>query len=81
MKIISPATESIYLVDPDVPTSRRIPLAVSGAARVEWESDSLLCRAENGRDFVLAAEGRHRIVAIDRKTGRQAEAWISIRSL
>ena len=79
--IASPLAGSIYLVDPDIPSSRRIPLLADGSAKVEWRSDSLTCRSEAGLDFAEAAEGEHRLVAIDPATGRKAETRITIRFL
>jgi penicillin-binding protein 1C len=79
--ITSPLPGSIYVVDPDVPSSRRIPLIANGTGKVEWQSDSLTCRSEAGTDFALAAEGEHRLVVIDPVTGRKAETHIRIRFL
>jgi penicillin-binding protein 1C len=79
--ITSPLPGSIYVVDPDVPSSRRIPLVANGSAKVEWQSDSLTCRSEAGVTFALAAEGEHRLVVIDPATGRKAETRIRIRFL
>jgi len=79
--ITSPLPGSIYVVDPDVPSSSRIPLIANGSAKVEWQSDSLTCRSEAGVDFALAAEGEHRLVVIDPATGRKAETRIRIRFL
>jgi penicillin-binding protein 1C len=79
--ITSPLPGSIYVVDPDVPSSRRIPLIANGPENVEWRSDSLTCQSETGGDFALAAEGEHRIVVIDPTTGRKAETRIRVRFL
>jgi penicillin-binding protein 1C len=79
--ITSPLPGSIYVVDPDVPSSSRIPLIANGSAKVEWQSDSLTCRSEAGVDFALAAEGEHRLIVIDPATGRKAETRIRIRFL
>jgi penicillin-binding protein 1C len=79
--ITSPLPGSIYVVDPDVPSSRRIPLIVNGGGRIKWESESLWCCSESGANFALAAEGEHRIVVIDLASGKRAETWIRIRSL
>jgi penicillin-binding protein 1C len=79
--ITSPLPGSIYLVDPDVPSTRRIPLRAYGGAHVEWQSDSLTCRSEDGTDFAVATEGEHRLVVVDPKTGRHAETRIKIRFL
>jgi penicillin-binding protein 1C len=79
--ITSPLPGSIYVVDPDVPSSGRIPLIANGSAKVEWQSDSLTCRSEAGVDFALATEGEHRLVVTDPATGRKAETRIRIRFL
>jgi penicillin-binding protein 1C len=79
--ITSPLPGSIYVVDPDVPSSRRIPLIANGSEKVEWRSESLACRSEAGVDFALAAEGEHRLVVTDPATGRKAETRIRIRFL
>ena len=81
LRITSPLPGSIYVVDPDVPSTRRIPLAANGGTQMRWESESLTCRSEPGTDFALAAEGEHRIVVTDLQSGRCAETWIRIRSL
>ena len=81
LRIISPLPGSVYVVDPDVPSTRRIPLAANGGTQMRWESESLVCRAEPGADFALATDGEHRIVVTDLVSGRQAETWIRIRSL
>jgi len=79
--ITSPLAGSIYVVDPDVPSSSRIPLRANGNSKVQWRSDSLTCRSEGGVDFAIAAEGEHRLVAIDPATGKQAETRIRIHFL
>jgi penicillin-binding protein 1C len=81
LRITSPLPGSVYVVDPDVPSTRRIPLAAHGGTQMRWESESLTCRAEPGADFALATEGEHRIVVTDLVSGRRAETWIRIRSL
>jgi len=81
LRITSPLPGSVYVVDPDVPSTRRIPLVANGGTQMRWESESLACRSEPGTDFAVAAEGEHRIVVTDLVSGRRAETWIRIRSL
>ncbi len=81
LRITSPLPGSIYVVDPDVPSTRRIPLIAEGGKRMEWRSESLSCRSEAGGDFASAADGEHRIVVTDVESGRHAETWIRIHSL
>lgn len=81
LQITSPISGSVYLIDPDVPSTSRIPLIANGGTRVRWESGSLTCRSEGGMDFAMATEGEHRIVVTDLVTGRHVETWIRIRGL
>jgi penicillin-binding protein 1C len=81
LRITSPLPGSTFVIDPDIPSSRHIPLSVAGPMRVNWQSDSLELREEGGTILARAAEGEHRIVAIDPNSGCSAESWISIRSL
>ncbi|HYJ05539.1 MAG TPA: penicillin-binding protein 1C [Chthoniobacterales bacterium] len=81
LQITSPLPGSVYVVDPDVPSTRKIPLIAHGGTEVEWQSESLSCASEAGRDFALASDGEHRILVTDRVSGRRAETWIRIRSL
>jgi penicillin-binding protein 1C len=81
LRITSPLPGSVYVVDPDIPSSRSIPLTVTGAGQVSWTSDSLECVNEHGRKVAHASEGEHRIIVTDLESGRHAETWIRIRSL
>jgi penicillin-binding protein 1C len=81
LQITSPLPGSVYVVDPDVPSTRKIPLLANGGTEMEWRSESLRCASEASGDFALAADGEHRILVTDRVSGRQAETWIRIRSL
>lgn len=81
LRITSPLPGSVYVVDPDVPSTRKIPLVAYGGTEMKWESESLTCASEAGLDFALATDGEHRIVVTDPASGRHAETWIRIRSL
>ena len=81
LRIISPLPGSVFVIDPDIPSSGSIPLLIAGATRVSWQSDSLELCEEGGRIVARASEGEHRIIAIERESGRTAETWISVRSL
>ncbi|HKP93865.1 MAG TPA: hypothetical protein VJS88_08195, partial [Chthoniobacterales bacterium] len=81
LQVTSPLPGSVYVVDPDIPSSRRIPLIVNGAEQPEWRSESLACRAERDGFFAVASEGEHRIIVSDPTTGRKAETRIRIRFL
>jgi len=81
LRMISPLPGTTYLVDPDVASSRRVPLVVSGARNVLWQSESLECRDIAGGSYAIGVEGEHRVTAIDVETGRRADTWIHVRSL
>jgi penicillin-binding protein 1C len=81
LQITSPLPGSVYVVDPDVPSSARIPLIVNGAGQVQWRSDSLACQSEPDGFFAVASEGEHQIVVTDSITGRTATTRIRIRFL
>jgi penicillin-binding protein 1C len=70
-----------YLVDPDVRSSRRIPLLAAGGEKLRWQSESLRCTSENGEHFAIAEDGDHQIAVRDPETGRSAEIRISVRSM
>jgi penicillin-binding protein 1C len=78
LRIVTPVAGSTYLLDPDVSSSRRIPLRAEGGRKLHWSSESLAL--ENG-EFALANEGEHRISVIDEETGQRAEVRIAIKSL
>ena len=81
MRITSPLAGGTYLLDPDVPSSRRIPLVANGGAQLVWTSESLRCDVDDGRNFAIGAEGEHRITVTDAGSGRTAEVQITVRSL
>jgi penicillin-binding protein 1C len=77
LQIVAPVPGTTFVIDPDLPASRRARLSALGASGVEWRSDSLVCA--NGEAVLL--EGEHRLVAIDPGTGARAETWIRVKSL
>lgn len=77
LRIVAPVPGTTFVIDPDLPTSRRARLSALGANNVSWSSDSLAC----ANDEAVLAEGEHRLVAIDPGTGARAETWIRVKSL
>lgn len=75
--IISPVPGTTFVIDPDLPGSRRIQLSATASGTVRWQSDSLEC--QDG--IATAREGQHHLVAIDTATGAKAETWIRVKSL
>ncbi|MEP6809643.1 MAG: hypothetical protein ABI992_05320, partial [Chthoniobacterales bacterium] len=81
LQITSPLPDSVYLIDPDVQSSARIPLATANPGPLIWESKSLRCRSADGSSFAEAKEGEHHIRVTDPATGRHSEVRISVRAL
>jgi penicillin-binding protein 1C len=77
LRIVAPVPGTTFVIDPDLPASRRARLTALGANGVTWSSDSLVCT--NGE--AVLAEGEHHLVAIDPGTGARAETWIRVKSL
>ena len=77
LRIVAPMPGSTFLLDPDVPTSRYVPLVAAGGGTFTWESATLRC-AEGRAEMV---EGEHRICVTDPATGKRAETWIRVKSL
>ena len=59
LRITSPLAGADFVVDPDVPTSHRIPLTVLGGKQLIWQSDSLRCDGRDEHDYALAVQGEH----------------------
>jgi penicillin-binding protein 1C len=81
LRLVSPLPGTTFLVDPDLPSSARVPLRARGAGEVKWESDSLEVRESDGRIYAIIKEGEHRLRVRDPATGRQAETWIRVKML
>ena len=81
LHLLTPVPGTTFLVDPDVPSSRRIPLEARGAGLLLWESATLQCRAASGRAFADATEGTHRLRVRDPATGEAVETWVIVKEL
>jgi penicillin-binding protein 1C len=81
LRIVSPLPGTTYLLDPDLPSSARVPLAAQGAGPLAWQSDSLECRVIDGRPMAAVREGEHRLTVRDTATGRSAQTWIRVKAL
>jgi penicillin-binding protein 1C len=77
LRIVSPVPGTTYVIDPDLPTSRRVPLLATGGKSIHWESDTMECR--DGEALLTACE--HKLFAIDPATGARAETWIRVKQL
>jgi penicillin-binding protein 1C len=81
LQLLSPLPGTTFLLDPDLPSSGRVPLQASSGSAVEWESNSLELQQSGGRTFAVAREGEHRITARDSVSGKRAETWIRVKAL
>jgi penicillin-binding protein 1C len=81
LRLESPVPGTTFLLDPDLPSSRWVPVEASGAAHAVWESDSLTFRESDGRTYAMISEGVHRLIVRDPVTGQRAETWIRVKSL
>ena len=77
LRVIAPLPGSTFLLDPDVPTSRLVPLRALGSGPLVWESATLRC----SEDRAEMVEGEHRIGVSDPATGERVETWIRVKSL
>jgi penicillin-binding protein 1C len=80
IQIVSPASGSTFVLDPDIPTTALVPV-LANSDNIHWESDTLKFRTQGGKTYAIAVEGRHRITARDTATGKTASTTIQIRSL
>jgi penicillin-binding protein 1C len=81
LRLVAPVAGTTFVVDPDVPSSARIPLLARGHGALVWHSDSLVCREENGRCYAEATPGTHRLSVRDSETGKVAETWVVVKEL
>ena len=80
LRLISPAAGSIFVIDPDLPTSREIPLRAEGPSALKLQSETLTCIEKTGAAYAEARPGRHRLIVTD-TAGHTAETWVTIKSL
>ncbi|MDR3721194.1 MAG: penicillin-binding protein 1C [Candidatus Acidoferrales bacterium] len=81
LRLEAPAPGTIFVVDPDLPSSGLAPVQASGAAHAVWESDSLSFRESEGHTYAVLREGLHRLTVRDPATGAKAETWIRVKTL
>lgn len=81
LRVEAPVAGTTYVIDPDLPSSRFLPVRASGVAASVWESDSLEFRERDGRTCAELSEGMHRLSVRDPSTGARAETWIYVKTL
>jgi penicillin-binding protein 1C len=70
-----------YVIDPDLPSSRLVPVQASGTVQAVWESESLHLRERGGRTYAEVSEGVHRLTVRDPATGARVVTWIRVKTL
>ena len=80
LHLVSPIPGTTFLLDPDLPSSRRIPLVAQGSGPLVWQSPSVECREIGGKAVAIVGEGEHRLTVRD-ASGRSAETWIRVKAL
>jgi penicillin-binding protein 1C len=82
LRILQPANETTYVVDPDVPGTGTLRfLSNRATTSLEWHSDSLPVSGSDQVATATAREGRHRVIVRDPAKGDSAEVWISVKEL
>ncbi|MBU3664965.1 MAG: penicillin-binding protein 1C [Chthoniobacterales bacterium] len=79
-RITSPASGTVYFLDPDLPPSaQRIPLVANGTGEITWSSGTLACDAGKPGPGAVLREGEHVITA--RSGNRTATTRITVLTL
>ncbi len=81
LRLVTPAPGTTFVIDPDIPSTSRIPLLARGRGVLTWKSDTLKCAQEGNRSFADAVEGSHRLQVRDDATGQTVETWVSVKRL
>jgi len=81
LRIVSPAPGTVFVIDPDLPSSRRAKLVATGSAEARWQSSTLSITTTGREGDATLTEGEHRLSIVDPATGSRAETWIRVKSL
>jgi penicillin-binding protein 1C len=82
LRIISPAADATYLLDPDMPEgSDQLRPVTHPAGRVEWASETLQIQAASPEPIIHLRPGIHLLMAKDRETGAVQTLTLRVKSL
>ena len=81
LHLVSPSPGTVFLLDPDVPSSAYVPLVASGGDALVWESPTVRVSEKAGKIVAEATEGEHHFTVRDPATGTKLTTWIRVRSL
>ena len=79
LRLIAPRPGTVFLIDPDLPSSRYIPLKADGGKEVQWSCESLKIEERNGGVFAVGEPGIHRFYLADASNGAGFATWVEIR--
>jgi penicillin-binding protein 1C len=78
-RILAPRPGTVVLIDPDLLSSRFIPLKAICPRELHWSSETLRIERYNGRLVAIGEPGKHRLRADDGSAGPALETWIEVR--
>jgi penicillin-binding protein 1C len=79
-RILSPRPGTVFLIDPDLQSSRLIPLKAFGSREVRWKCDTLRIKEQGGQLVAVGEAGTHRFELEDSSSGTILKTWIEIRN-
>ena len=83
-RIVSPLEGTVAFIDPDLPgNGARFPLKIAGSGReeIEWSSESLPVESDGAESWLILKPGEHEVLALDRKSGREAKTRLTVQAL
>lgn len=82
LRIISPADQSVFLLDPEIPSgTERLRPVTNLPGRVRWESPSLRIEPSTPEPIIHLTVGTHTLIATDPGTGISHKLTIRVKSL
>jgi penicillin-binding protein 1C len=78
--LVAPRPGTVFVLDPDLPSSRYIPLKADGGENVRWKCDSLKIQVRNGALVAVGEPGIHRLKLADASGGDGVETWVEVRA-
>ncbi|HPA18580.1 MAG TPA: penicillin-binding protein 1C [Verrucomicrobiae bacterium] len=78
LAIVSPKSESLYFLDPDLPGSDQLRLRAIAPVPVTWRSATLPIERTGNETIARLAPGRHCLEAVNSVTGESCRAWINV---
>ena len=80
LRLVAPRPGTVFVLDPDLPSSRYIPLKADGGENVRWKCDSLKIQVRNGALVAVGEPGIHRLQLADASGGDGVETWVEVRA-